>query len=127
MRHIFQRSQRSMGILLAAVLCGAACGGPPREPPGPSAPPGQQPATPPTAAPTGDDIVVGSDPCESDADCVPVCGCHPAACVGKASAPACEEGRVCTQECRPGTMDCGGGCLCKDGRCAARLMNAPAL
>ncbi|AUX28988.1 MULTISPECIES: hypothetical protein [Sorangium] len=123
MRHILDRS---MGLLLATVLCCAACGASRNEPPGSNAPPAPEPATTPTAAPTDDSIAVGSDPCQSDADCVPVCGCHPAACVAKATAPACEEGRICTQECRPGTMDCGGGCLCHEGRCAARLVNAPA-
>jgi len=24
-------------------------------------------------------------------------------------------------ECRPQTLDCGGRCLCHDGRCAAKL------
>ncbi len=122
MRHIIARS---MGLLLATVLCCAACGASSNEPPGSNTPPVQDPATPPAASPTDETIVAGSDPCQSDADCVPVCGCHPAACVAKATAPACEEGLMCTQECRPGTMDCGGGCLCKDGRCAARLVNAP--
>ncbi|AUX45307.1 hypothetical protein SOCE26_067890 [Sorangium cellulosum] len=122
MRHIIERST---GLLLFTVLCCAACGASSHEPPGASAPPVQDPATPPAATPTGETIAVGSDPCQTDADCAPACGCHPAACVAKATAPACEEGRVCTQECRPGTMDCGGGCLCKEGRCAARLVNAP--
>ncbi|KYF94103.1 hypothetical protein BE20_07480 [Sorangium cellulosum] len=124
MRHILDRS---MGFLLAAVLCCAACSASRNEPPGSNAPPAPDPATTtPTATPTDDSIAVGSDPCQSDADCVPVCGCHPAACVAKATAPACEGGMMCTQECRPGTMDCGGGCLCHEGRCAARLVNAPA-
>ncbi|WP_437815200.1 hypothetical protein [Sorangium sp. So ce1078] len=127
MRHIIARS---MGLLLVTVLCCAACGASSHEPPGSNTPPVQDPATPPAATPPaatppGETIVAGSDPCQRDADCVPVCGCHPAACVAKATAPACEGGMMCTQECRPGTMDCGGGCLCKEGRCAARLVDAP--
>ena len=30
---------------------------------------------------------------------------------------------LCTQVCQPGTIDCGGGCLCHHGRCAAKLMS----
>lgn len=69
-------------------------------------------------------LVVGDDACSSDADCVPADCCHAAACVGRASAPACGDA-VCTTECRYGTIDCGGGCLCHEGRCAARLSEAP--
>ena len=65
-------------------------------------------------------LVVGEDACETDADCVPAGCCHPAACVAQANAPTCGE-VMCTADCRPDTMDCGGGCLCHEGRCAARL------
>ncbi|WP_437897857.1 hypothetical protein [Sorangium sp. So ce124] len=146
MRHILDGS---MGVILAAGLCGAGCRASAHEPAGTNAPPGanappgtnvppgtnaspgtnipptEEPATPPAAAPMGERIVVGSDPCKSDADCVPVCACHAAACIAKATAPTCDRGLMCTQECRPGTMDCGGGCLCQGGRCAARLINVP--
>lgn len=70
-------------------------------------------------------IVVGTDPCTTDADCVPAGCCHAAACVARASAPACGDA-VCTMECRYGTLDCGGSCLCQAGRCAARLSEMPA-
>lgn len=70
------------------------------------------------------DLVVGDDPCESDADCAPAACCHAASCVAAASAPSCEE-TMCTMECRGGTMDCGGGCLCHEGRCAARVITGP--
>ncbi|AKT37219.1 hypothetical protein [Chondromyces crocatus] len=76
-------------------------------------------ATSPVQPPTGS-IVNGSEPCQSDADCVPASCCHPTACVAKASAPECGD-IMCTQECRKGTLDCGGACLCVDGKCAARL------
>ncbi|WP_437865171.1 hypothetical protein [Sorangium sp. So ce363] len=136
MRHILDGS---MGVILAAGLCSAACRASAHDPPGmnappgtnappaeePAAPPAEEPAAPPAAAPMGERIVVGSDPCKSDADCVPVCACHAAACIAKATAPMCDRGLMCTQECRPGTMDCGGGCLCQGGRCAARLINVP--
>jgi len=55
--------------------------------------------------------------CISDLDCVPATCCHPSRCVPKQQAPNCE-GIVCTQECVPGTLDCGQGrCICKFGKC----------
>lgn len=73
---------------------------------------------------SGGGLVIGEDACSSDADCVPAECCHAAACVGRESAPSCGDA-VCTTECRYGTIDCGGGCLCHEGRCAARLSEAP--
>lgn len=56
--------------------------------------------------------------CEVDADCFATECCHPDSCVNAASRPDCE-GVACTEECRPGTMDCGcGSCVCVDGNCA---------
>jgi len=72
------------------------------------------------------DLVVSEDACETDADCVPAACCHAAACVGRANAPDCNDS-MCTMECRYGTLDCGGGCLCHEGRCAARLSEAPTM
>jgi hypothetical protein len=71
------------------------------------------------------DIVIGEDPCSSDADCVPAQCCHASACVLATNAPSCGDA-LCTMDCQMGTIDCGGGCLCHNGRCAARLMPAPA-
>lgn len=71
------------------------------------------------------EIVLGTDPCTTDGDCVPADCCHAATCVAAASAPSCGDA-MCTMECRLGTIDCGGGCLCQDGRCGARLMAPPA-
>lgn len=71
-------------------------------------------------------LVLSDDACESDADCVPAACCHAAACVGRANAPDCSDS-MCTMECRYGTLDCGGGCLCHEGRCAARLSEPPAM
>jgi len=57
--------------------------------------------------------------CLDDSDCVPATCCHPASCVPKEQAPDCSR-VVCTQECVPGTMDCGQGyCVCENGRCRA--------
>lgn len=72
------------------------------------------------------DLVVGEDACTTDADCVPADCCHAAACVAVANAPSCGDA-MCTMDCRFGTIDCGGGCLCHEGRCAARLMRVPDL
>ncbi len=72
----------------------------------------------------GDNLVVGEDACETDADCVPAACCHAAACVAAANAPSCEDA-MCTMDCQFGTLDCGGRCLCHEGRCAARLSEMP--
>lgn len=70
-------------------------------------------------------LVVSDDACTSDADCVPAGCCHPAACTGIVHAVSCQD-VMCTSECRYGTLDCGGSCLCHEGRCAARLSGPPA-
>jgi hypothetical protein len=70
---------------------------------------------------TSHTIVVGTDRCETDADCVPD-GCHATSCVAAAEMAPGE--LVCTAELRYGTTD-GGGCLCQAGLCAARLTNPP--
>ncbi len=74
----------------------------------------------------GENLVIGEDACETDADCVPAACCHAAACVGAANAPSCEDA-MCTMDCQFGTLDCGGRCLCHEGRCAARLSEMPRL
>ena len=66
-----------------------------------------------------DGLVIGTDACTTDADCVPSGCCHATSCVA-APGPACGEA-ICTADCRAETIDCGGGCLCHEGRCAARL------
>lgn len=66
-------------------------------------------------------LVLGDDACETDADCVPAACCHAAACVSVDEAPACGEA-ICTTDCRDHTIDCGGGCVCHDGHCAARVV-----
>ncbi len=55
--------------------------------------------------------------CGSDDYCVPTQCCHPTSCVPMSQAPDCS-GLMCSQECVPGTMDCGQGlCVCVDGEC----------
>jgi hypothetical protein len=62
--------------------------------------------------------------CQADADCVKDSCCHATSCVAIADAPDCSAA-VCTLDCRAGTMDCYGGCVCQDGRCAARRWTPP--
>ena len=73
----------------------------------------------------GENLVIGEDACEPDDDCVPAECCHAAACVAAANAPDCTD-VMCTMDCQYGTLDCGGRCLCHEGRCAARLSEPPA-
>ena len=55
--------------------------------------------------------------------CVPASCCHSAACVPAGEAPDCSE-ILCTQECKPGTLDCGqGSCQEVEGKCQAILTN----
>ncbi len=111
-------------VALLALLLGA-CGGSTDaasepivvEPP----PPGDEAPSQPEGR-----LAVGEDACASDADCVPAECCHAAACVARERGPSCGDA-MCSAECRYGTIDCGGGCLCHEGRCAARLSEAPDL
>lgn len=62
---------------------------------------------------------VSSYACISDSDCVPADCCHSTSCISASEAPSCD-GVYCTQECRPGTLDCGQGfCSCIKGECKA--------
>ncbi len=58
--------------------------------------------------------------CSTDSECVPAECCHATACVSKSQAPQCAD-VMCTMECRGGTLDCGGSCGCKEGKCNAVL------
>ena len=60
--------------------------------------------------------------CSRNDDCVPATCCHADICVPRAQKPACH-GLMCTAMCVPHTIDCGGGCVCESGKCAARLMD----
>ncbi len=116
-----------LGLSIALSLTAIACGSSQSEPTGGGSGGGSGGSEPividPPPAAAGQ-VVVGTDACATDADCVPAGCCHAAACVATANAPACGE-VMCTTECRFGTLDCGGSCLCQDGHCAARLSQAP--
>ena len=59
--------------------------------------------------------------CTTDSDCVPATCCHPTNAVTKDNAPDCSE-IMCSQECAPGTIDCGQGEIkCIQGQCSAEL------
>ena len=58
--------------------------------------------------------------CFANADCVAATCCHATECVHPDQAPNCE-GVMCTMDCQPGTMDCGGGCSCEEGKCTANI------
>lgn len=59
--------------------------------------------------------------CFVDEDCAPAQCCHATSCVPKADTPNCE-GTFCTEECRSGSIDCGGACLCQAGNCVAKVV-----
>lgn len=106
---------RSSGVRTAlvglVVLFGLACGPKPADPPPASQPP---PVTPPPSQ------TEGGDQCSVDADCVPASCCHPATCVPVAQKPDCKD-QMCTMQCAPNTLDCGGRCACEAGSCKAIL------
>ncbi len=54
--------------------------------------------------------------CDEASDCVPAQCCHAGDCIIKEKRPDCSK-IFCTEECRPGTLDCGGRCACIAGRC----------
>jgi len=61
-----------------------------------------------------------SNSCSIDSDCVPSSCCHAKSCVLKSEGPDCK-GAICTLNCEPGTLDCGGSCQCNGGKCNANL------
>jgi hypothetical protein len=67
----------------------------------------------------------GGSECAVDADCVPAGCCHATKCVPTGEAPKCAD-VACTMDCRPGTLDCGGRCVCSEGTCEAKLGDDPA-
>ncbi len=130
---------RSLVAAALVLVVAGACKkeGPEPEGPGPTViveQPGESPdaGTETGAATTGAEpaefgtieVVTTDVPCSVDADCVKNDCCHASSCVAIADAPDCSAA-VCTLECRPRTMDCNGGCVCQEGRCAARLWSAP--
>ena len=76
-----------------------------------------------TAPPVEEPAADGGDqagPCAVDADCVPASCCHASSCVPAAQKPDCSA-VMCTMNCQPETMDCGGRCACEAGSCKAIL------
>lgn len=62
---------------------------------------------------------IGAGECAADSDCVPDSCCHAKECAAKGSGPDCS-GIMCTQDCAPGTLDCGqGSCVCENKKCGA--------
>lgn len=59
--------------------------------------------------------------CSINTDCVPAACCHAKECVPRSQAPNCK-GMMCTMECAPGTIDCGGSCQCINNECKAVIM-----
>lgn len=57
--------------------------------------------------------------CQTDDDCVPEQCCHATTCIPNEKKGVCN--LMCTQECRGGTLDCGGYCSCENGKCIAQL------
>lgn len=74
-------------------------------------------ATPPAGSTT---IVVSKDACKTDEDCAPSTCCMAKACGAASKAPDCSAVR-CRRDCSTPTVECGGGCLCQNGFCAAKL------
>ena len=117
--------QRALPLSLAIAL--TACTKAPVEAPAPAKVTGSEapstsrgPSFPGGERPTR--IIPGDSPCATDDDCVPAACCHARACVARVSAPSCGD-VMCTQSCEGGTIDCGGGCLCHEGHCAARVVD----
>ena len=66
-------------------------------------------------------VNVGTDACTVDTDCVPTTCCHATECGAPVKGKACNV--ACTADCKAGTIDCGGGCLCQSGHCAAHVID----
>jgi hypothetical protein len=80
-------------------------------------PPPVAPVTPKIPPATVTTAPVDSQTCTTDADCVPVQGCHPTSCANQAAKPAGTD-TLCTLSC-DGPLDCGAGsCGCTNGRCS---------
>jgi hypothetical protein len=70
------------------------------------------------------EIVMTDVACVQDSDCVKDSCCHATTCVAASARPDCSS-VACTADCRAGTMDCNGGCLCQAGKCASKLWWPP--
>src|SRR3989338_4781863 len=60
--------------------------------------------------------------CTQDSDCVPAQCCHATDAVNKDAAPNCQ-GKACTLDCAPNTLDCGQGEIkCIENTCTAVIL-----
>lgn len=120
---------------LAIVACDRGQATPPEQPSidapvvveSPGAAPEPAPEPPPVAdeAPPGRIEIVATDvTCQQDSDCVKATCCHATTCIAASARPDCTSA-ACTADCRAGTMDCNGGCLCQAGKCASKLWWPP--
>lgn len=131
-RPSFSRSSALLVLTaLAAGLFSVGCSPTPAPEPPPAS---TVPIAPPPGAaegepggetpPAGTTVVVGKDACKTDDDCVPATCCQPEACVAASKGPDCSTVR-CMRDCSKPTTVCGGGCLCQNGLCAAKLGTTP--
>jgi hypothetical protein len=103
-------ARRGLGVALFGLIT-SACTTKPAAEPVPEPPTSAEPAEKPEPAAPGGECVV-------DADCVPASCCHATSCVPAAQKPDCSDA-MCTMQCEPNTLDCGGGCACEAGSCKA--------
>jgi hypothetical protein len=121
-------SRAFAALLLPFALAGCHPTAGYRTPPGGEAPtvtrevrePAGGPSLQPTPPHRRDGQAEAQPACTTNEDCVPATCCHPTACVPRAQAPNCAD-VMCTQECRAGTLDCGGRCTCEGGVCVAHV------
>ncbi|MCY1055846.1 hypothetical protein [Nannocystis sp. SCPEA4] len=113
-------SRGRLGVALFGLVAIACAPKPAAEPPPVvESPPVAEPTPKPAPATAG-----AEGECAVDADCVPASCCHPASCVPAAQKPDCTD-VMCTMQCAPNTMDCGGRCACEAGSCKAILASSP--
>jgi hypothetical protein len=67
------------------------------------------------------EIVPPAADCNTDSDCAPEQCCHATSCIPVSKKGVCN--LLCTNICMPGTIDCGGSCLCQNNKCTAKLNN----
>jgi hypothetical protein len=63
--------------------------------------------------------------CVTADDCKPATCCHPTSCIQGKEQPECAA-VLCSADCVPGTLDCGGSCACENGKCVAHYREVPA-
>jgi len=61
--------------------------------------------------------------CTQDSDCIPAQCCHAIDAVNKDATPECQ-GKACTLDCAPNTLDCGQGEIkCIENTCTAVILS----